>query len=181
MFEIQRERSFPLPDYDLSKSNVVKVTLHGKIIDERYSRILIERKDLSLDQVFFLDQLQKGKDIGPEGHQRLEDAGFQIGVYPNVVSMPLAAQATPDQLQSVATRDLRSDYYMNAIIDFVTNHGPVSRGEIYRHLRPILPKAWTEDQEWSTISDLVRHLQQSNLIENQGTDECPVWIRNAAS
>ena len=40
--------SFPMPDYDLSDPGRVKVRLIGKVIDENYTRMLIEKADLDL-------------------------------------------------------------------------------------------------------------------------------------
>ncbi|WP_327849385.1 ATP-binding protein, partial [Anoxybacillus ayderensis] len=36
MFLEQRKRFFPMPDYDLSEPNKVKVTIYGKILDYNY-------------------------------------------------------------------------------------------------------------------------------------------------
>ncbi len=36
-----------MPDYDLNEEGVVRVTIPGRVIDEHYTRMLIERKDLS--------------------------------------------------------------------------------------------------------------------------------------
>lgn len=48
MFERQRRRWFPLPDYDLSDPRQVSVSVTGRILDERYTRLLMERTDLDL-------------------------------------------------------------------------------------------------------------------------------------
>ena len=46
-FEKLRERLFPMPDYDLSEKGRVKVTIYGKILDEKYSELLFRKTDLS--------------------------------------------------------------------------------------------------------------------------------------
>ena len=38
VYDIQKKKFFPMPDYDLSEDNRVKVILYGKIIDEKYSK-----------------------------------------------------------------------------------------------------------------------------------------------
>ncbi len=48
MFVGQAKRYFPLPDYDLSESGTVRLTIHGAIVDAAYSRILIENTNLPL-------------------------------------------------------------------------------------------------------------------------------------
>ena len=37
MFDTQRQRSFPLPDYDLAEPDRVSVTISGRIVDEQYT------------------------------------------------------------------------------------------------------------------------------------------------
>ena len=64
MFETQRRRSFPLPDYDLTETSRVAVTIHGRILDEHYTRLLMEGLDLDLDLVMLLDRVQKGGSSG---------------------------------------------------------------------------------------------------------------------
>ena len=176
MFEIQRQRLFPLPDYDLSKPNVVKVTLHGRIIDERYSRLLMEKEDLKLGQLFLIDQLQKGKDIGPKGHQLLEEFGFPIGRYPNISPMSVAAQAMPDQSTFIRYSDFSVEHYLEVIVDFVASKGPVSLEQIDQYMRDVLPSVWTNEDKKSEVRDFVQRLQQSNRIETQVIEGSSMWI-----
>ena len=61
MFTKQRERYFPMPDYDLSEPERVKVRIIGKVLDEKYTRMLMARTDLDLLDVIALDKVQKGK------------------------------------------------------------------------------------------------------------------------
>ena len=177
MFETQRRRAFPLPDYDLSNPNVVKVTLSGRIIDERHSRLLTEREDLSIGQAFLIDQLQKGRDIGPKGRQCLADAGFPIGEFPNAPSMPMAAQATPDMSTSIEYGDFTMDFYLDVMVDFVASEGPVSSEQIAQHMRDVLPNMWTDEYKKSEISDLMGQMRRSNCIESRDAGESLMWIR----
>src|SRR5205823_4865623 len=96
MFETQRRRSFPMPDYDLGKPGEVAVSLSGRILDERYTRLLMERTDLDLRQVMLLDQVQKGHRIGREEHHRLKSAGLVEGRYPNLIVAGSVAKAAGD-------------------------------------------------------------------------------------
>ena len=36
VYRIQKEKFFPLPDYDLSKPNQVSVTIFGKVLNDTY-------------------------------------------------------------------------------------------------------------------------------------------------
>ena len=66
VYDIQKSKYFPLPDYDLSEDNRVKVTLYGKIIDENYTKLLFERTNLDIDKVMLLDRVQKEYSITKE-------------------------------------------------------------------------------------------------------------------
>jgi ATP-dependent DNA helicase RecG len=58
IFNFQRSRFFPLPDYDLREGKV-KVTLTGKILSQDYARVLASNNDLSLEEIILLDKVQK--------------------------------------------------------------------------------------------------------------------------
>lgn len=66
VFNKQKAKYFPMPDYDLTEYNSVKVTLYGKIIDENYTKILFEKTDLDIEKVVLLDRVKKGYNITKE-------------------------------------------------------------------------------------------------------------------
>ncbi|MFU7556863.1 ATP-binding protein, partial [Pseudomonas paraeruginosa] len=45
----QRKRYFPLPDYSKSSPDKVVLEIYGHVIDENYTRLLLERQDLPLN------------------------------------------------------------------------------------------------------------------------------------
>ena len=56
-FTTQWERSFPMPDYDLDEPVQVKARIVGKVIDEKYTRMLMQRTDMDLMDVIALDKV----------------------------------------------------------------------------------------------------------------------------
>lgn len=48
-----------MPDYDKSTETEVVLTLPGTVIDENYSLLLLENRDLSLTDAVLLDSVQK--------------------------------------------------------------------------------------------------------------------------
>ena len=96
MFDRQRKRGFPMPDYYFSEPDAVTVQIPGRITDEEYSDFLVTHPELDLESVMLVDHLQKGKDIGPEGHQHLAAAGLEEGRYPNLLPLRMAAHAVPE-------------------------------------------------------------------------------------
>ena len=61
IFNQQWERRFPMPDYEIDAAKKeVAVRLYGNAINEKYTKLLKENKDLSLEDCILLDAVQKG-------------------------------------------------------------------------------------------------------------------------
>ena len=84
MYQIQKEKCFPLPTYDLSDPNRVKVSLYGKILDKNYTQLLHANADLDLSTVFLLDKVQKKEVISKESFAQLKKQKLVEGRYPNI-------------------------------------------------------------------------------------------------
>jgi len=175
MFIKQRERFFPMPDYDLSQAERVMVTLRGRIVDERYTRLLMARSGLDLATIMLLDKVQKGVRIAAEDSRRLRAAGLVEGRYPNLlVAGPLAA-ATGQKAQHIRHRGFDSRYYRDMIVALVREHQPVSREDIDRLLLDKLPEVLSHDQKLSKIHNLISSLS-GKVIRNAGTRQASRWV-----
>ena len=177
MFDTQRKRSFPLPDYDLTEMETSRVTvsLHGCILDERYTRLLMERTDLDLNRAILLDRVQKGLPISRQEHRLTKAEGLVEGRYPNLMVAGLVAKATGEAGRHIRERGFDKQYYLDLIIALVREHGPVSRKEINQALIPKLPDRLTDAQKWSRVRNLIQELRCSDLIVNRGTRAQPAW------
>ena len=176
MFETQRKRSFPLPDYDLFKPGFVTVNLNGRILDERYTRLLLERTDLDLEQVILLDRVQKELPIERGEHRALKNAGLVAGRYPNLVVANVIAKATGKIGEHILESGFDNQYYRDLILKLVREHGPVSRKDIDKVLLEKLPDRLNLQQKRTKIRNLMQRLRISGNIVNQGTRKQPAWI-----
>ena len=178
MFDTQRKRSFPLPDYDLTEMETSRVTvsLHGCILDERYTRLLMERTDLDLNRAILLDRVQKGLPISRQEHRLMKAEGLVEGRYPNLMVAGLVAKATGEAGRHIRERGFDKQYYLDLIIALVREHGPVSRKEIDQALIPKLPDRLTDAQKRWQVQNLMQALRRSGQIVNRGTRTQPAWI-----
>lgn len=176
MFEIQRRRSFPLPDYDLTNPGQVAVQLAGRILDERYTRVLMERTDLNLWEVMLLDRVQRGRRIGRDEHHRLKSAGLVEGRYPNLIVAGAVAKATGEAGRHIRERGFDKQYYLDLILALVREHGPVARRDVDQLLLAKLPDRLTEEQKLRKVNNLLQELRQTGRIENRGTRAKPKWV-----
>lgn len=175
MFMKQRERFFPMPDYDLSQPERVMVKLRGRILDERYTRVLMSQSGLELGLIMLLDKVQKGARISADESRRLKAAKLVEGRYPNLmVAAPLAALAG-QKAQHIRNRGLDSRYYRDMIVELVREHQPVSREDIDRLLLDKLPEVLSDEQKLSKVHNLISSLS-GKAIRNAGTRQSPRWI-----
>jgi ATP-dependent DNA helicase RecG len=176
MFETQWKRSFPLPDYDLSDPAKVSVCISGRILDERYTRLLMERTDLDLGKVMLLDRVQKRQRISRDEHRRLKAAGLVEGRYPNLIVAGKVARVTGAAGRHIRERGLDKKYYLDLIVELVREHGPVSRREVDQLLIPKLPDRLSPAQKQKKVHNLLQELRRSGCIRNCGTRTNPAWV-----
>jgi len=176
MFETQRRRSFPLPDYDLTEPQRVAVSLTGRILDERYTQILMERTDLILWHVMLLDRVQKRKRISRDEHKALKAAGLVEGRYPSLLIASQLAKITGQEARYILEKGFDKRYYLDLIEALVREHGPVSRKKINQLLLKKLPEVLTDKQKQYKVHNLLSELSLRGIIFNAGTRAKPQWI-----
>jgi ATP-dependent DNA helicase RecG len=175
MFMKQRERFFPMPDYDLSQPERVMVTLRGRVLDERYTRVLMSRSGLDLSTIMLLDKVQKGARIAAEDGKRLRAAKLVEGRYPNLIVAGSVAAATGQKAQHIRNRGFDSRYYRDLVVALVREHQPVSREDIDRLLLDKLPEVLSHEQKLSKVHNLISSLS-GKAIRNAGTRQSPRWV-----
>lgn len=175
MFLKQRQRFFPMPDYDLSQPERVMVTLRGRILDERYTRLLMAQTDLDLATIILLDRVQKGQRIGADEVKRLKAAKLVEGRYPNLIVAGRVAAVTGEKAQHIRYRGFDSRYYRDMIVALVREHQPVSREDIDRLLLDKLPEVLTHEQKLSKVHNLISSLS-GKVIRNIGIRQASRWV-----
>ena len=175
MFQTQQRRFFPMPDYDLTTPDRVAVKIPGRILDERYTQLLIERADLDLSQVVLLDRVQKRLTISREEHWSLKAAGLVEGRYPSVMVAGAVAKVTGELGRHILERGFDKRYYLDLIIELLRQHGPVTRRDVDAVLIPKLPDRLTDEQKRVMVHNLLQELSRTGQIENKGSRTNPQW------
>jgi len=165
-----------MPDYDLTKPGCVAVSISGRILDESYTRLLMDRTDLSLEQVMLLDKVQKRVPISKEDHRRLKAVSLVEGRYPNLIISGQVARVTGRKAQHIRERGLDKRYYLDLILALVREHGPASRKDVDDMLLAKLPDRLAPEQKRTKVRNLLHELVRKGRIQNQGTRSRPQWI-----
>lgn len=170
MFVTQAGRYFPLPDYDLTAAGRVEVAIQGTILDERYSKLLMDRSDLDIDVIMLLDRVQKRIRIGKDETSRLRRLGLVEGRYPNLIVAGRIAARTGKKAEHIRKRGFDNQYYRDLLLRLIGEHGPVGPNVINELLMDKLPDALSEKQKRSKIRNLTYDLAHRRaLIVNIGT------------
>lgn len=177
MFNFQRARFFPLPEYDLSKERV-KVTIIGKVLDLDFARVLARKRDLDLDDIIALDKVQKKKALsGPES-KRLKTKGLIEGRKPNYHISFDVAEKTHMQADYIKIRGLKDNHFKKLILEYLDKCKQASKEDIDKLLLDILPGVLDENQKKNKIRNLIYAMsKRDKTIKNQGTTRYPKWTR----
>lgn len=177
-FEKLRERFFPMPDYDLSEKNRVKVTIYGKILDEQYSKLLLENTELSLVEVMLLDRVQKNIVITKEQSDYLRKNKLIEGRYPNIYVSKGISEIVNDKVSYTKNSGFNDQYYKDFVIKHIKNFGSISKKELDELLMDKLPGHLNIEQKKRKIKYLVNEnlAKKENQIENIGTNAKPIWV-----
>ena len=177
VFRIQREKYFPMPDYDLSTPNEVKVTVYGKVLNEAYMHILFDRPDLDLQTVFLLDRVTKGAHLSKEAVTFLRKNKLVEGRAPNLYISADVAKLTDQEALYIRNRGFNDQYYRDLIVECIRTFQPVKRKKIKELLWDKLPDVLTDRQKNDKITTLLTSLRRKGIIQtNSSNQQIACWI-----
>ena len=176
MFSMQRQRNFPMPDYDLGERQRVKVRITGKVLDERYTRTLIARSDLALADVIALDKVQKGKRLTEEEFRSLKTKKLVEGRRPNLFVSAEVAAATDTKADYIRKRALDKGYYKKLIADYLEQFGEGQKADFDRLLMSKLSDALDDEQKRNFLHNLLQEMRREGTIERLGPKRRARWV-----
>ena len=176
MFNLQRNRYFPLPEYDFSDAQKVSLTIYGHIIDENYTKLLIERADIDLKTTILLDKVQKRQQISRDAYSFLKKNRLVEGRYPNIYIASKIAAITGDHSTYIKNRAFDNKYYKDFIILLLKQKGSASRQVINDLLLTKMSDALNKEQKLTKIHNLLYEMaKKDKTIKNEGTKKNSKW------
>lgn len=165
MFNFQRQRLFPLPDYTI-EDNRVQVTIIGKILNMEYANILARNTDLTLVEVEALNRVQLNREVSDEEIARLRKKKLVEGRKPNIFIAKAVAQQLDQKTAYSNNKGFEDSYYCDLILKALAEHGVLTKQEITKLLWKKLPDVLDEDQKENKIRNLLTKLRKLEKIEN---------------
>lgn len=176
MYQIQREKCFPLPTYNLDQTNRVIVTLYGKILDRNYTQLLHSNAALDLRTVFLLDKIQKKEIISKEDFAILKKAELVEGRYPNIFVSYKVANIVGQQTDYVRNKGLSNDVCKQIIINALETMEKASVSELKEILAGALPAFLDEKQQSKKVSNILQAMKRDNIADVSGTGHAARWF-----
>ena len=175
MFSIQKQRLFPMPDY-LIEQDRVQVTIHGKIIDEKYTKMLALNTDIDLLDLIYLDRIAKKQFVNDKIVQELRVKKLIEGRKPNLFISAKVAQTIGEKAEYSKNKAFDKQYYLDLILKSITQHGYMTRAEIDSLLWEKLPNYMDEHKKKIKINNLINELSNKlKKICNKGSKASPKW------
>lgn len=169
IFLTQKTRSFPMPDYDLSHANEVKVVIRNSVLDEKYTRTLLARTDLDLWDVIALDKVQKRMQLNDAEFKSLKRQRLIEGRRTNLFVSAEVAKATDTVEDYLAKRGIDRNYCKKMVCDLLKQKGGARREDIDGLLRKKLSDALSEDQKSNFIRNLIQEMKKEGLVVRVGS------------
>lgn len=174
IFNFQRARYFPMPDYDLSAEKV-KVSISGKILDMDYARLLANHKELTLEEIMMLDKVQKKISLTAFEEKHLKSKKLIEGRKPNFFIGLKVAEKTGEKAAYTKNKAFDKQYYLDLILKALKQHKIMSRKEVDDLLWSKLPDWMSENQKKNKVGNLLTELRQNSKIHNIGNFKDSKW------
>ncbi|MEI6820531.1 MAG: RNA-binding domain-containing protein [Bacteroidota bacterium] len=171
IFNIQKQKYFPLPDYDFNDPNIVAVTVYGKIINENYTRLLYNNQELELDTIFLLDKVQKSIALSKVDAEKLRKLRLIEGKYPNLFVSSSVAKIVNEKAQYIKNKGFEDEYYRKMIVAYLNNFGSGKKKDFLLLLLNKLPDILSEKQKEDKIKNLLQKLKTDGVIDLDGTNQ----------
>jgi ATP-dependent DNA helicase RecG len=165
MFVNQRKRFFPMPDYTITE-NEVSVTIYGKVINEKYVRLLKQDPNLTLSHIIALDKVQKQLPITDTEAKLLKSRKLIDGRKGKYFLSDVVASETGDMAEYVQNKAFNRKYYTDLAYELIKkqNSKGTSRREIESLLLPKLSKVLNDEQKQNYVRNLLHQMVVNKKI-----------------
>lgn len=179
MFQTQRDRYFPLPDFVFETTEQghprVEVTIFGQVLDVKYTQLLMKRADLDLRQVLLLDKVQKKRLLAADDVRELKSLKLIEGRSPNFFVSAKVAEWAGQKASYIRNKGLDDGYYRKLVTDYLTKYGQATRKDLDDLLLAKLPDVLNATQKAHKIRNLLQAMRRDGLIHRTGPKVTAIW------
>lgn len=163
MFKLQRERFFPMPEYVLTNEKVC-VSIVGKVLDVKYATKLAKMPTLHLEDIFLLDQVQKGNPLSDQEISRLRKMKLVEGRKPNLHISSSVAAKTDQAVDYMKQKGVDNSYCRKVILETLEKFGRTGRDEFVELLSDKLSDNLDPKQKVDRVRNVLQALRKEGEI-----------------
>ncbi|MCT4663777.1 MAG: hypothetical protein N4A45_00925 [Flavobacteriales bacterium] len=164
MFIIQKNKYFPLPDYDILSSQVqVKIT--GKVLDIKYARKIAQMPDLTLNDITLLDKVSKQKSLTDSEITFLRSKKLIEGRKPNFHISSKVAKVSGEKAKYIKQKGFDDEYYEKLIIEYLKKFTTATSSDFKKLLSDKFPDILSDKQKEEKRRNMLQKLKRNKLIE----------------
>ena len=167
----QKNRFFPMPDYDIDNENrTVGVTIYGKMLDEKYSELLKSNNKLTLKECIWLDAVQKHRPITKQAIAHLKERKLIEGRGSDLNISLGVARMTHQVGQYTKNKGLAFDTLKKLILQLAHNadEDGFKRAEAFSFLENSLPDTKNQLGKQAYLGRILRKMAADGLLKTDG-------------
>ena len=164
VFKILQQRYFPMPDYDFSVRQQIQVRIYGKILDENYTRLLFDKPELDICDVYYIDRIQKHLDVPARILDKFRKQGFVVGRKPHVIISASIAESLDQKEDYIKHKAFDDKYFKDLILEYLKEYKKAKRQNIRRLLWDKLSDVLSDQQKERKIKTLIEALKKAIII-----------------
>ena len=171
IFNQQWERRFPMPDYEIDAAKKeVAVRLYGNAINEKYTKLLKENKDLSLEDCILLDAVQKGHRLSESDAKKLLERGLVEGEYPDLTISLSIARQTKQLPEYTKVKGLERDKIKQMALQFIQNAGEegTKKNSLLDYLKDVLPQRNSQEKNLRLLGNILSEMNTEGSVVLRG-------------
>lgn len=156
-----------MPDYEFEDKRVI-VTIYGKILNERYTKLLASNSDISLIDVIYLDRVVKSQAIADENIKELRSKGLIEGKKPNIHISAKVANETDQKSEYIKMRGIDDSFVQKMIVEYLEKFGEAKRVDFEKIVLDKLPEFLDIKQKKDKVKNNLQSLKKAGKINNNG-------------
>ena len=163
--------NFPMPDYEIDAANKeVAVRLYGNAINEKYTKLLKENKDLSLEDCILLDAVQKGHRLNESDAKNLLERGLVEGEYPDLTISLNIARQTKQLPEYTKVKGLERHKIKQMALQYIQNAGEdgAKKNSLLDYLKDVLPQRNSQEQNLRLLGNILSEMNTEGSVVLKG-------------
>ena len=171
IFNQQWERRFPMPDYEIDAAKKeVAVRLYGNAINEKYTKLLKDNKDLSLEDCILLDAVQKGHRLSESDAKNLLERGLVEGEYPDLTISLSIARQTKQLPEYTKVKGLERDKIKQMALQYIQNAGEegTKKNSLLDYLKDVLPQRNSQEKNLRLLGNILSEMNTDGSVVLRG-------------